>query len=310
MVQFNNGFIISPNVLWRPAYRISPYNTSFVKKNQEIISAGKKDQSLLNTFFGERYQPFESGRQAINHALGLFSLQKEDEVWILTTSGNKYISSCVTNEIDKFCKWSRQKTAKTKLIFVNHEFGACYNDLQSLKQHGLPVIEDRAMSFVSQDLKSQTGKVGDVVVYSLPKFFPVSFGGVLQYNNTSLYKKHNTAAELDAYFSILMSHYLKETETIKQQRKKNYSYLKQSFDTIGFNERFAFTENEVPGVFMFKAQGIDLNKLKTFIQGNGIESSVFYDEPAFFIPVHDKLETADLDFFYTLINYFKENGDQ
>lgn len=310
MAQFKDGFIISPNPLWRPCYRISPFNTSFVRKNQEIVKAGKIDYSLLKSFFGECYIPFQSGRLAIFNALSQFDLQPGDEVWIVTTTGNKYISGCVTTEIEKFCKWSRERSEKTRIIFVNHEFGTCYSELEKLKQYGLPIIEDRALSFSSSDEHLQTGKIGDLVIYSLPKFFPVSFGGVLQVNNPSYFKPVEPGKELDFYFSTLLSHYLKQIENIKYHRKKNYNYLKDRFDEINFTPRFLFSGHEVPGVFMFRAHSVDLNRLKVFMQGNGVESSIFYGEEAFFFPVHQHLETKDLDFFYTLVEYFKENGDR
>jgi len=310
MTQFKDGFIISPNPLWRPCYRISPFNTSFVRKNHEILKTGKIDDRLLKSFFGEWYIPFQSGRLAINSALSQFELQREDEIWITTTTGNKYISSCVTTEIEKFCQWSRKKSGKTKIIFVNHEFGTCYRDLDKLKEYGLPIIEDRALSFNSRDERFQTGKIGDFVIYSLPKYFPVSFGGILQVNNLAYFKSGQPDKELNFYFSTLLSHYLKEIDNINSQRKKNYFYLKDRFDEINFTPRFIYSQYEVPGVFMFKTHSIDLNKLKRFMQENGVESSIFYDEEAFFFPVHQHLETQDLDFFYTLVEYFKQNGDR
>ena len=39
--------------------------------------------------------------------------------------------------------------------------------------------------------------------------------------------------------------------------------------------------------------GVDLPALKTFAQQHGIESSVFYGEQAFFVPVHERLAPTD-----------------
>ena len=49
---------------------------------------------------------------------------------------------------------------------------------------------------------------------------------------------------------------------------------------------------------------VDLPALKTFVQEHGIESSVFYGEQAFFVPVHDRLAPADLDYFGQVVSAF------
>ncbi len=67
---------------------------------------------------GIRFQPTR-GSMSRGHSVG--GLPPDDVVTILTTSGNFYISSCVTAEIEKFCKWDREITDQTKVIFVNHK---------------------------------------------------------------------------------------------------------------------------------------------------------------------------------------------
>jgi hypothetical protein len=49
---------------------------------------------------------------------------------------------------------------------------------------------------------------------------------------------------------------------------------------------------------------VDLPALKTFVQEHGIESSVFYGEQAFFVPVHERLVPADLDYFCHVVSAF------
>ena len=48
--------------------------------------------------------------------------------------------------------------------------------------------------------------------------------------------------------------------------------------------------------------GVDLPALKTFVQEQGIESSVFYGEQAFFVPVHERLAPADLEYFAQVVS--------
>ena len=120
-------------------------------------------------------------------------LKDDDIVTILTTSGNFYISSCVTEEIEKFCQWNREITPETKVILVNHEFGTIYPDMKNLVSLGIPIIEDCCPSFFSQDNDNKAGRYGDFAVYSFSKIFPIQFGGLLVNNN----KLHTDGSAID-----------------------------------------------------------------------------------------------------------------
>jgi dTDP-4-amino-4,6-dideoxygalactose transaminase len=309
MIDITNGYVINPESFWRPSYRISPFNTGYVKKNKQLIQSGTIDFDLVRNFFGSHYFFCNNGKSAISLALQQYDLSPEDEVLILTTSGNTYISSCVTKEIENICKWSRVKTEKTKLVFVNHEFGFCYEELAKLKEYQLPIIEDRALSFASVAGDGKTGTIGDFVIYSLPKFFPISLGGVLQCNNSSKLKSVPAKNQLlDDYCARLMTSYLEDVERIKKERTNNFAYLEKKFAEFDFHPFFEVTGNAVPGVFMFSTKGIDLNRFKIFMQANGVESSIFYGKEAFFVPVHQELTVEDMDFFYQLTLYFISHG--
>lgn len=305
MTEVINNYVINPETYWCPAYRISPFNTSYLSINSKICQTGKKKTSSLESLFGKEYTFCKSGKDAIRKALKHYDLQKDDEVWVITTSGNTYISSCVTGEIEKFCAWNASKTDATKVIFVNHEFGFCYKKLEELKQYNLPVIEDKALSFFSQDEKNTCGNIGDFVIYSLPKFFPMNYGGILQSNTKKLQEDKIQGL---SYLETLVHHYLNNAEAISAKRIFNYNYLIQKFAALSFKPYFNRTEKEIPGVFMFLAPGVNLPELKRFMQANGVESSIFYGKEAFFIPVHHNLNTGDLDFFFELVKYFIDHG--
>jgi perosamine synthetase len=311
MITLRDGFVINPDNFWKPAYRISPYSTYYVQVNKRIIDRGIVDYTAVIDFFGGNFFPTLNGRSAIALALQQYNLDPHDEVLIITTSGNRYISSCVTNEVEKICKWSMKMSDQTKLIFVNHEFGYCYQELEGLSKYNLPIIEDMALSFASVDKNGKAGRMGDFVIYSLPKFFPLSFGGVLKCNNLSKLKyPPKTDAQLEKYFFTLMTNYLLEVQTIKKSRLDNFDYLQRKFRNLDFEPFFEATTSDIPGVFLFKVKDIDTNDFKKFMLNNGIESSVFYGENAFFVPVHQGLRQEDMDFFYSLALYFMENGNK
>ena len=168
-IDIYDGFIINPTVEVTPTIRISPFIEKDLNRLNVDIEIAKE---YLRERFGE-YLLTIKARDAISLALSYYDLVHDDVVTILTTSGNYYISSCVTREIEKYCLWSREITERTKIIFINHEFGYPCERLNELKKYNIPIIEDCAQSFISKDKHSLIGKIGDFVIYSLPKIFPM-----------------------------------------------------------------------------------------------------------------------------------------
>lgn len=300
-------FIINPDPYSLPCYRIGPFRTLDLSINHDL-----PDSDLIDDYFNERFADrnfiyTENGRKAINIALSFYNLKKEDVVSILTTTGNFYISGCVTKEIEKFCKWSRDIVPETRIILVNHEFGFPYQNLQKIREFKLPVIEDCAGSFFSQNKDRNTGRIGDFVIYSFPKMFPLQIGGLLVSNSDhkidTQYKLGNDQLR---HIKNVLSNYIVFKDEIIKQRILNYDFLKSIFVSLGFSERFQLIDDTVPGVFMFKTNGhkLDLPELKEYYYAHGVQCSVFYGEEAFFIPVHQALKEQDMLYFYEVIKSF------
>lgn len=301
-MKIKNGFVINASEELVPSYRISPFNIDDSNKNSKI---SKDNINIAKEYLDNRFDNYiltNNGRSAINLALSNFELQENDIVTILTTSSNFYISGCVTKEIEKFCKWSRNIEPNTKVIFVNHEFGFVYKELEEIKKYNLPIIEDCAHSFVSQNENNTVGKIGDYVIYSLPKFFPIQFGGILVSKKKPL---DNILSDNEInYILSCIGRNIDNITYIKSRRLDNYQYLKTKFELDGINATFELYNQEIPGVFMFNIDNVNLPELKIFTQRNGIESSVFYGKNAFFIPVHQNLDELDLKYFFETIKYF------
>jgi hypothetical protein len=179
-------FIVNPDPYLLPTFRISPFATSFLSENEKLPFDNFADTYLDNKFNKKQWVYTINGRQAIEQALKNYNLNPTDVVTILTTSGNKYISSCVTSSIEKFCQWNRELSADTKIIFVNHEFGYPFQQMEKLLALNIPIIEDCCTTFFSNDDNNKLGKYGDYAIYSLPKFFPIQVGGILVANNSKL----------------------------------------------------------------------------------------------------------------------------
>lgn len=287
-------------------YAISPYNSSC-----SIISSNA-DRQRLDAYLDGRFPSWrytEKARDAIEIALRYYRLSSEDVVTIFTTSGNFYISSCVTNAIEKVCKWSRDILPETKVIFVNHEFGYPYENIAELKKHNLPIIEDCAYAFFSESKDGRIGKVGDFAIYSLPKAFPVEFGGILVCNNDTFELTDFVSSTQEEELIRELAGSIQEIEEIKTRRLENYEFLKIQLSSMGATPFFDIYPGVIPGVFMFKWHcGIDYSALKIYMQSHGVECSVFYGQPAFFIPMHHMLEQSDLLYFCELLaTFIKDN---
>jgi hypothetical protein len=305
-VKFESGFVLNPDSYYSPTYRISPFNTSDVSKNKNFVRRNTILDNLDKRFEGRHWRFTTNGKEAIKFALEALGLESNQCVTIYTTSGNTYISGCVTAEIEKVCKWSRQIESNTAAIFVNHEFGYPYRDLSSLTKFGLPIIEDACHSYFSNTSSLDMGLIGDFTIFSLPKAYPVQIGGLLtskqEYN---LNEKYPVEQAVKDYLTSVMSNYLVEFDQAPYLRLRNYEILVEKFSEFECVPYFDRTEKDVPGVFLFKVpKHINLSDMKNYGWSHGIECSVFYGENAFFIPVHQRLTLEDLDYFYTVFAFF------
>ncbi|TDT58935.1 hypothetical protein DFO53_0482 [Enterobacter sp. AG5470] len=298
-------WILTDDEFMKPSYRISPFSTASIAQNHDLPSATGDEQ-----FFAERHPGYNQyyllkARHGITLALTNLGLSKTDHVTVLTTTGNLYVSGCVTKAIEAVCQWNRELSNNTRAIVVIHEFGTVYAGMDKLYQFGVPVIEDFAHSFNSASAVSGRS---DFVIYSFPKYFPIQYGGLIL-SREALSNRPEIDAQQEEYVRRVVSAHIQNVGKYAQTRWKNYQYLLSQFAKFSCTPRFEFSDAETPSVFMFcPPEGIDLIALKTFMQGHGIECSVFYGEHAFFIPLHDRLQQADLDYFVFVYNEFIKQG--
>lgn len=302
-------FVINPDPFLLPSYKISPFKTDSIAINH-LLENNDFSLTYFNNKFGINNWSFIiNGREGINIALRQYNLLSDDVVTILTTTQNFYVSSCVTKEIEKFCKWNREITSNTKVIFVNHEFGYPYPEMEKLKLLGIPIIEDCCTTFFSQDYNRKIGFYGDFSIYSFPKFFPIQIGGLIVRNDQEL-NINGTILNIDEtdYIKNVMSHYLNEENNILSSREEIYRYTENKFSGYGFTARLVRKETVFPTSYLFNNNGIinDLSGLKVFLSNHGIQSSVFYGEDAFFVPCHQNMSTSDIDYILNCILKFKK----
>ena len=101
------------------------------------------------------------------------------------------------------------------------------------------------------------------------------------------------------YIQKVLSYQLKEETTLLKKRQTIFDYALKLFLPLGFTLRFHNEKDTTPYALLLNNNSIikDLNALKTLLSFHGIQSSVFYGEDAFFIPIHQNLTRFDLDYF-------------
>jgi hypothetical protein len=124
-----------------------------------------------------------SGRSALDAVLQGLALEPDDEVLITNSSGQMYVSACVTCTVFNHCQPSRVLTERTRAILVIHEYGYPHPDLQALRaqasSRGIVLIEDCAHSIDSAVDGAPLGSIGDFALFSLSKVLPIRSGGIL-----------------------------------------------------------------------------------------------------------------------------------
>lgn len=295
--------VIDPAEELAPSIRITPFSSRHLYREKASDSQINACQKYLKRKIGT-FSIQSKARICIEKILDYYNLQPDDVVTVLTTSGNFYISSCVTKAIENFCSWSRVVTPQSKLLLINHEFGYPYQEWDYALSFKLPIIEDCAYTFLTTD--ENIGKYSDFVIYSLPKAFPMQMGAILKTNVDCIFTEDD---EIKTYVLNVLSQEIVNIPMIVSKRFSNTKYYLDRLTHLGINLFFGSIEiNIVPGTFLFTwSEEIDYHALKHFMQYNGVECSCFYGKPAFFLPVHQNLTDKEMSYICDLIEYFYKN---
>jgi hypothetical protein len=191
-------------------------------------SAGRSYVDPLAWAARRRYTA--SGRAALAAALESIGVEPADEVLITNSSGQRWISSCVTCTVFNYCQPSRVLTEHTRAILVIHEFGYPHPQLYELcalaRERGVPLIEDCAHSLDSSLGDTPLGSLGQFAIFSLPKVLPVASGGVLvsAHAMPDLPDSAGAAAAEAAYaaYAPLLPEY-------SRRRRRNYEAIVRRF---------------------------------------------------------------------------------
>ena len=247
-----------------------------------------------------------SGRSALKLALLACRLRGDDHVLIITTTGGRYVSSCVTQEIEKICAWSHVAQPNTKAVVVIHEFGIPCERIEEVRELGVPVIEDCAYGAGTRIAGGAVGNFGDFVLYSLPKYFPLPFGGILagrKVFDVDLVREELPSPQSVALMKKCLLHAGPLTREWNRKRRENWQYFASHCCEKG-RAFFELADNTVPGAYVSTlSPGTAGSAVKMRCVQNGIESTEYYGMGGFYFPVHQFLTDFERD--YILHHYLQ-----
>lgn len=281
----------------KPKLHMSPFDTGFLEANRKIAAADSSDAepdwTALFGGAGDAFLPTTSGRAAIAAALAELALQPEDEVLIVTTSGSPYVSRCVTEEVERVCRWTRRMGPGVKAAFVIHEFGWPARLPDAVRAAGLPVIEDCAYALGT----AGAGQLGDYVVYSFSKAFPVQYGGLLRARRPFARAQSRLTREGRALMMRLLRRYLPGLARDVESRRASFARYQSFFAELGLAPLFPLAPGVAPHAFLVRLEPEALAlRIKHWLDRAGIESSVFFGGGGYFLPNHQNLGEAGVDY--------------
>ncbi|HLD69156.1 MAG TPA: DegT/DnrJ/EryC1/StrS family aminotransferase [Candidatus Omnitrophota bacterium] len=328
----------------RPHIRISPFlPREWCFLLQEKNDRFKKKSHTDPSFWLDQAKDLkflDSGRSALLACLEYEDIKRNDEVLILTTTGGPYISSCVTKTIEKICRWEREPSAKTRAVLVIHEFGfPCpYSVIKPYIEKGIPIIEDCAYSIGSRIQGAAVGGVGDYAIYSLTKYYPVSFGGILVSRKRLLQNidsRHSekqsdeesnpeeilrsaqndrkTPGTLNSVDERLLKQTIQKASAFTPQwnnlRRKNWEFFAKKLRPHKITPYFKLDQKNVPGVFLAKLpEGFRGDIRKRQLNNAGVEATEYYGQGGFYFPVHQFLSEYEKN--YILHHFLTPNTDK
>lgn len=164
-----------------PIYMYPLLTTDLIDEIKECIDS---DPFTGSNQKREYYGP--SARWFFSAIFEHIGLDRSDEIAIITTSDDTYVSICVTIPCFNYAKVSRLITDNTRVIILIHEYGYVIDDvackIQEWQEKGIVVIEDCAHIAGIQVENRTVGAFGDYALYSLSKIIPGEAGGLLRCN--------------------------------------------------------------------------------------------------------------------------------
>ena len=257
------------------------------------------------------YVVTSSGRKAISLILEERGLQPCDEVWVVTTFNKPNVSSCVTSTIFNYCKPSRVLSESTRAILVIHEFGVPYPQIMQLRflchERHIPLIEDCAHTVDSRWPDGTiVGSVGDYVIYSLSKLFPIACGGLVFGLTRPPHYDPEEKRIVDSFTANLPSFWVM-LSTFSARRR---SLLKRALEQLGNEDGVvtSFSENITPWFLPVLVSAP--TAVLRYLRDQQIECGLWYGSNIIVLPLHQYLTDVEMDFMVSHILTIEQAGKE
>ena len=290
-------------ISFSPVYHFDKEKINIPKND---FAKDKKDlEDKLRKFYNKSFAILtNNGREAISLLAKELFLKPKDEVFITTSYNYPNVSSCVTSTIFNYCKPSRIFSRDTKAIFVIHEFGVPHPNLFSLKELankvGIPLIEDCAHTIDScYDNKQPIGFIGDFVIISFPKIFPVDYGGALIGNN--IFKREKTRCDLKSIKTDiqLTNAIFDQVNAFSITRRELFSFFWEEIKSTSLQSLISPNVNYTPWFFPVISQ--DPKKLLSIAKLNQIDAGLWHGSNVVVLPLHQYLEKRDIQYIVDVL---------
>lgn len=252
--------------------------------------------------------PMKSGRECIKYVCEMLGLTRRDEIWITTTSETAFVSSCVTSSAFNFSAVSRVFSERTRLILAVHEFGFPHPGISELaafaRARSIPLLEDCAYSFLSKRDGCRIGTFGDFALYSLPKVFPVSGGGLLVGCSpciTNRFYDERASAEVVADLRLNIG----KIERASMVRREVFRQWEKSLTTFPLIYPLG---DSVPSVFGFKHKNYRQIHQSLESPIGEVEFARTYNEDWVLVPSHQFVELGQIKSVSAKIQQIAEGG--
>ena len=263
-----NTYFVNADPYYTPKISISPFNLK-----SEISIKSEIDSDILK-ILGTNLVFTYSGKHAIRIALEALKIQKTNTIGIVTTSGNAYVSKCVTETISEYCEWVMyDHTQMIDCLIVIHEFGFLLdlNSMNDLRRLNIPIINDFAYSFLSLYLSKRKDFLNEINFTSFPKSFNVNYGGIIHLPGTKTYSDEQKIAKniLEALKNQINVIAIEENIS---QRKRNREFYRVNLIRYGYNVIWN-SEEICPGVCMIeplKQKDQHFQKLQSYSKHNQV----------------------------------------
>lgn len=261
----------------------------------ELQKSGTNNIKAVKDYFKRDALITYKGFTALILLFSTLQLGREDEIYITSTFGADYVSSCVTSAVFNYCKPSKVYTKNTKAILVIHEFGVPHSGLFDLKskaeKDGIPLIENCAHSVSSRINGRLIGSFGDYAIFSFRKLLLLPNGGLIlgRLDNIN-YKQSIMEQELFNKIEGCLFPELSRIEEYDKKRCENFLRLSIIVREAGYNPYFNISDGIVPYVFPFVVSDINMqNIILNKLSDNAIESGVWRGKDIVILPVHQLL---------------------